>query len=1396
MTQPPPSLPPVFPGFSYGNQFYAIAQEARIFNSPQADADARCRELSASAVATVESVAFSLVDTTACAGYPLASAVSCTFTGTKERVEEFAAWVRTSPLAELPGTCAAMQIAVSARNVQNLNLSPPRPPQSPEPPTPPPRPLPSPPPPPPSPPPAPPGLPSPPDSPPQTPPSPPNPPDGPPLPPSPPAAVQIATQNLCHSTCVQWALNDGPSGQDSSCAGFYANLCAFDAQRFEALLVRPPQPPPPPLPPTSSLTLATPVNVIAAGGFDVSEMPNATDALAACTDSGLTPCVPADRGQPWVLFDLGQSFDDIYSVEIFLMPQAPPSPPQPPPQSPPPLPGAPPPPPPPSPMTFPTTVGTSTEVPILCSENGDTCVINNVYHHNNGICEDGLPSTVEGSIDSDVQLCSRGHDLTDCGSRDCIPGLPTASGRRLGETLGGYDEVGWIEVFVGRQLATFGTRCATLNSTDTSELRAVLRCTEGLDMAEGRFVYIRSFESARMLRIDGVKVYRNPTSGRRLEDLVKDEHVDPEAKKEHHHKHEASRMRILNTRMLNLTKTVCEDRVKNPANAVKTRREAAILWAELDDATAAKSCWDCVTLRSSNCTVWFATKVGVRSDVGPKAHRTRRLREQLRNDEPERRRRLEEGLDRACCRIHRPTGKLQCSKKYCHHAIKQGARSRMGHILRRMHEKGHIDMSVEQKVAVDSIAPHLHPDPRCRAKDPHSKRVDGSVSEVECLASSMVTHIADKHGISKEKIDEELGKYGLSVAKMIAQPLKVASTASETFDNFKSNPVFADLAAKVRDKNKAAEEARRKLRKTARPHGRSLKRARDAVAEVDPAPPRPRRRAVSKVKAGVDNYMRNVSLFSASVHRAAAASRVSAMMPAVHSAAPSVLDSAKDAIAAVVSADGSIVATAARSASALGDVVSRAGELAERVRAAAGEEPPPRRLEESISAFYDDVEARLEHRLRERGGNGRRLEAGEVGLTLPESHVRERGWVAGATDWRKLVDDVHAASKTILQRQDDRLQHIEDTGHLPTGELKPQHKTGIPLLDLNAPPSTLGNKLRELHSWVTNRHKSVDKRTHHARRMEQSREASRPYSSGTHESVLGAAVEASVLGNSVVDAMLRTLETSNHHRSSYARRLADSFLGAASTVPLLPTSVSNRYTRYEGTEGGVNYFKEAIRYLVYDTALCYLYAPDASRTTADFGDGTRITTHRTDKLCFPMIPNAPTKMDDFRTYYDLGTLNFDDLEYSQACSSDAVRDVLGALGGVDWSSNYVTLAPVGAVLRIAEGIDAVRNLFVSSTNMPTEVERGAVILCGLSQLGGLLFSITAVVVALSLCVCAPVGSAVALWLYRLLTRTEEAFTERESRIDRLLSRSSGFAASRVKSVDSVTVETEEERLLP
>ena len=829
----------------------------------------------------------------------------------------------------------------------------------------------------------------------------------------------------------------------------------------------------------------------------------------------------------------------------------------------------------------------------------DSCIVQQIDHTSNGICEDGYPSANPNVLNSETAICNYGQDDADCGYRPCIG----TYGRRLESTEGGMFDVGHIEIYVSRQLSLFGTRCATVNTTLVIGPSVLLRCLEGMDSAQGRFVYIRSFDSARMLRIDGVKVYKNSGSRRQLlQEPVADEpepEPDPEPEREEGTGEKAKsitdkNMKRLSENMYNLTKTVCYVRHTDADVALQTRMEAAILWAELDEKTSNKSCFDCISRVNRSCHDWFAQEFGLHSDAGPRAERIRQLKQRFQEDEPERRRKLEEALDGSCCRISRKTGKKECKKEFCDSVIKQHAQQRMGHILRRMNDAGHVKLSVVQQVAVDVVSPHIHVDPRCRSDGHDGTRKDSKISDTECIASSLISHIATKHGISKDKIDGELGKYGLSVAQMIAQPFKVASTAAKTSANFRSNPVFADMAANLKERQRTEGKPDRRVLH-ARPRGRALKDARTAVEEtrdtVQAILPGAKGSAhgTRHAKNSMHSWLRNVSKFASDVHRSAEKSRMSSLMPQVHpSAQPSTMSSITDTVTAVVGSEGSVVNTVVHSAKSLGVIMERAGDVMNKISESEQKRKETsnegRKLSESaISSFYDQVEARLAAKLQ--ANPGRRMTTNEVGLTIPQEHLEQHGWITSALDWRKTIADTHTIAGRLLHRHDEMLAHIDRTGALPTGALPESQRTGIPLLDLNAPPSKVGNMFRELHSWLTNRHRTEPARKEHRRRMEDARSTPRQDRPDVQHSTLVAALGALVAGTDPIHAVKDSLETGNHHTRSRMRKLADSVLGVAASVPLMTTSIRNQYSNYPATEGGVDFFKEAARYLVYGNVM-------------------------------------------------------------------------------------------------------------------------------------------------------------------------------------------------------------------
>ena len=319
------------------------------------------------------------------------------------------------------------------------------------------------------------------------------------------------------------------------------------------------------------------------------------------------------------------------------------------------------------------------------------------------------------------------------------------------------------------------------------------------------------------------------------------------------------------------------------------------------------------------------------------------------------------------------------------------------------------------------------------------------------------------------------------------------------------------------------------------------------------------------------------------------------MMPTVHGPKPQSLSSqSKDVVAAVVASDGSVLNTAARSATRLGDMVQRGAELFQNVRRRSDErlaeqkakkQERTRRLSESqVSSFYDQVEERLRLKLEARQAKhpARKLSVADVGLTTPDTHIKEHGWVSELIDWKELFQEMRNAASVLLKRHDHVLDHVEQSGYLPNGELRDEHKTGISILDINAPPSRLGNKLRQLHAFISGTHKTGEHRENHRRRMQTAAKAPRKQDQGQHQSMLGSIIEAGVVGADPVEAAIRSLENSNHHRESTARRLADSFLGTAASLPLAGSDTSNRYDYYQKTDG-YNFFQDLLRYVIYDT---------------------------------------------------------------------------------------------------------------------------------------------------------------------------------------------------------------------
>ena len=103
-------------------------------------------------------------------------------------------------------------------------------------------------------------------------------------------------------------------------------------------------------------------------------------------------------------------------------------------------------------------------------------------------------------------------------------------------------------------------------------------------------------------------------------------------------------------------------------------------------------------------------------------------------------------------------------------------------------------------------------------------------------------------------------------------------------------------------------------------------------------------------------------------------------------------------------------------------------------------------------------------------------------------------------------------------------------------------------------------------------------------------------------------------------------------------------------------------------------------------------------------------------------PYAPPRMPTFEETVGISA-NYDwnQLEYTEMCNSDVVKALVGPMAGELSTIGFLS-APYASFLRLAEGIDSIRNLGVMTVGSNhTEHDRAAAIVCGFAQFGGVLW---------------------------------------------------------------------------
>jgi hypothetical protein len=383
--------------------------------------------------------------------------------------------------------------------------------------------------------------------------------------------------------------------------------------------------------------------------------------------------------------------------------------------------------------------------------------------------------------------------------------------------------------------------------------------------------------------------------------------------------------------------------------------------------------------------------------------------------------------------------------------------------------------------------------------------------------------------------------------------------------------------------------------------------------------------------------------------------------------------------------------------------------------------PPPKGIDKSraIKPFFDNVESALRRR--------RLAEATVLQLEVKQGAVH-------SVDWRGAVRELHRVAGVLKRRDTHTVSHARRLDRLPSGGFADEHSTGLPFLDVRVPRSPLGDGIRRLEAFLKDE----------------------PY-----DHAEAALLRSLPRGSSGGDGFWHRIQSESAHTAP-GRRLATSLFGAATAVPLAAADVSSRYGLIP--KRGKDFFTELARFVVYDVLLCYLYKPEGG-DAGELGDGTGLEVHHTNRMCFPAIPFSLNRLGTFRSAIGLSdSFDFASLEYEEGCNSETVRSVIDSIGEPDqWNAG-----PFSAVLRGAEAVDSIRNLAASGNASLSETERGALIVCGIAQLGGVLFSALVAAGVLLCCGCAPLGGAACIVCLRLFRRRRAIKANRETEVDRLV----------------------------
>lgn len=134
--------------------------------------------------------------------------------------------------------------------------------------------------------------------------------------------------------------------------------------------------------------------------------------------------------------------------------------------------------------------------------------------------------------------------------------------------------------------------------------------------------------------------------------------------------------------------------------------------------------------------------------------------------------------------------------------------------------------------------------------------------------------------------------------------------------------------------------------------------------------------------------------------------------------------------------------------------------------------------------------------------------------------------------------------------------------------------------------------------------------------------------------------------------------------------------------------------------------------------------------------------HHSSKLCFPAIPFKPLALATFDEMTMTENISWSNLSYTEVCRADAMREATDGLVAVGLGPENAW-SPVALVLRPAEAIDAVKAFAASGIRADSGAESAAALVCGVTMVGGVLYSLFFLPVLVIAWSCVPLFFAMA-----------------------------------------------------